>query len=188
MKKLGVIVAILVFFGNAFGQYADSSKKYRWWLDAGIGGFNTKSISGDTYGVGLTIFNDKTFYTIQFLRNEEPEDYIFTFGPLPFEKYSSIDVMIGKGISNKYLQIQASGGLGMATGIRRGAFLRTEHGLWDISYYEEDRFTVPSLPLEVDFMVKPTKWLGVGLGVFGNFNSARSYSGYQFKLSLGRLR
>lgn len=190
MKRLGIVVGLLVLFAGAFGQNADTSKKCKWWFDAGIGGFSaSKGVSGDTYGVGLTIFDDKLFYSVKFIRNEEPSDFLITYGPLPYEGYSSIDLMIGKGISKKYFLIQASGGLGLTTGIKRGAFLRSEETFFGyIDYYEKDRFTALSLPLEFDFMFKPIKWLGIGFGCFANLNTIRSYGGYMFKLSLGRLR
>lgn len=183
-----MVIGLLAFFASAFGQDANL-RSQTWWIDGGLGGFTTKGLSGDSYGGGLTMFTGKTFYTIRYLRNEEPSDFLIMYGPLPYEKYSSIDLMVGKGISKKYFLVQTSGGFGITTGIKRGSFLRSEDTFFGhIDYYERDRFTVPSLPLAFDFMFKPTGWLGLGFECFANLNATSSYGGYLFKLSLGRLR
>lgn len=190
MRRLGIVIGLLLAFAAAFGQSTDSSTRSKWWIDAFLGQFSaSKGINGDTYGVGLTVFDNKFFYTGKIVRNQEPRDFLFIEGPLPHEGYTSVDLTIGKGISKKYFLFHFSGGLGITTGIKRGAFIKTEptfFGSYDV--YEKDRFTAPSIPLELELMFKPTRWLGLGFGCFGNLNTVRSYGGGAFKLSLGRLR
>ena len=190
MKRLGIAIGLLILFVTASASDTDSSKKYRVWFDASIGQTNsTKGVSCDMYGFGLTMADRRFFYTVKLTRNEEASDFLITYGPLPYETYTSIDATIGTGISNKFLQLQGSVGLGVTTGIKRGAFLRSESTFFGtIDYYEKDQFTALSIPLEVSFMFKPTRWLGLGVAGFGNLNGARTYSGYLFRLSLGRLR
>jgi hypothetical protein len=101
---------------------------------------------------------------------------------------------LGKGYSRKYLQVQFSGGLGITGGIKRGDFLnKDELWLYGVLLFsrdicERDKFFTPSIPLQVDLLLKPIKYAGIGVTLFGDLNLVRPYCGFSIKLSLGKLR
>jgi len=191
MKQLSILIGLFTFYLTGFSQIIDF-KNDKYWVDAGFGSFITvNNISGlpifpifPPY-LSVNLFNDKTFYKISFIRNEEWA----LLGDMPYEKYYSVGILLGKGFSRKYYQFQFSGGLGITGGIKRGDFLYND-GDWPFStdYYERDKFITPSIPVEIDLLLKPIKYAGIGVTLFGNLNFVRPYCGFALKLSMGKLR
>jgi hypothetical protein len=86
-----------------------------------------------------------------------------------------------------------SGGLGITGGIKRGDLLYTEpstgwFNIADGRRFEKDQFISPSIPLEIDLLFKPIKFLGVGFSLFGDLNFNRPMYGVALKLGIGQLR
>ena len=190
MRRLSILFVLFTFYLTGFSQIIDF-KNDKYWVDAGFGSFITvKNISGmPSFPVfppylSVNLFNDHTFYKISFIRNKEWA----LLGDKPYEVYNSVSILLGKGFSRKYYQFQFSGGLGITGGIKRGDFLYNAGGWFDPDYYESDKFITPSIPLEIDLLLKPIKYAGIGVTLFGNLNFVRPYCGFAIKLSMGKLR
>lgn len=104
------------------------------------------------------------------------------FGPDPMEESYSVGMMIGKGFRRKHIQIQFSGGLEIIGGIKRGKSLSENpssgwFSLDDPRHYEREKFISPSIPLEINLMIIPTKYFGPGISIFGDLNLKRPMYG-----------
>lgn len=185
MKSLGVIVGLLVCSLTGFSQ---AEKRDNYWFDFGAGGFETlRNLSGVSVILSYTQRHDSIYYTFRFIGNSEFGDVLAA--PVPNEEYYSYGFLFGKGFSAKYAQIHFTVGVGITEGIRRGALIKSVPGFFGYTdYYERVEFRTPAIPLEIDILLKPLRWGGVGVTFFGDLNFVRSYCGVAFKVSLGRLR
>jgi len=190
MKRIGIlIIGFICLFQVGYTQVIDLEKD-KYWIDAGFGSYySTEHTDGFTWNFGVNLIFDSTLYKLRFLNQQEFD----LFGPDPLEEFYSVGMMIGKGFAGKFVQIQFSGGLGITGGIKRGELLYTEpsSGWFDIGdprHFERDRFISPSIPLEIDILIMPIKYLGVGVSLFGDLNLKRPMYGFVFKFGLGKLR
>jgi len=190
MKKIGIIlIGLTSLLQTGFSQIVDF-KKDQYWIDAGFGSYySTDQTDGFTWNLGVNLISDNTLYKLRFLNQQEFK----IFGPGPLEESYSVGMMIGKGFKGKYIQILFSGGLGITGGIKRGKLLYTEpsSGWFDIGdprHFEKERFISPSIPLEIDLLIKPIKYLGAGVTLFGDLNLKRPMYGFVLKFGLGKMR
>jgi len=162
-------------------------KNYSYWIDAGAGYYySTNESDGLSYNFSANLINNRTLYKIRFLYQEE----FNMFGPTPSEKFYCSGIMLGKGFMWEKVRLQLSGGLGITGGIKRGKYLYSSSSWFHIGdrrYYEEERFFSPSIPLEIDFIIKPLNYLGLGVVFFVELNSKRPMFGFVLKLSIGKL-
>ena len=175
---------VLTGFGQKINWETD-----RYWVDAGVGFYQSPNHnSGFAINLGVNLISDSTLYKFRAITCEEFE----LFGPTPTERYLSMGLMLGKGFSTKFLQIYFSAGLGITGGIIRGDYLYSEpsEGFFDLGgrHYEKNNFVSPSLPLEVDIMLKPINTMGIGLSAFGDLNLKRPMYGFVAKFNFGKLR
>ena len=190
MKKNGIfLIGFIWLFQTGFNQVNDLHK-YKYWIDVGSGGYySIDNIEGFSWSLGVNLIADSTLYRLRFLNQRE-----FKIpAPDPLEESYSVGMMIGKALTGKYIQIEFSGGLGITGGIKRGRLLYTSPPsgwIWvgDPGHYEKDEFMSPSIPLEIDLLIKPIKYLGVGFSLFADLNLKSSTYGLMFKLGLGKLR
>ena len=187
MRRFGTIICLLFYSMTCHGQITDQ-KNNNYYIDLGIGGFTTfNNLSGGTYYIGINRLTNSTHYAMRYRRLSEGSIVNFG-GPSPSEEYGSIGLMFGKGSSKKSYQSHFLGGLGVTGGITRGKYIRTVQGIFgSIEYYEKEKFLTPSIPLEIGFLVKPSKNLGIGITLFGDLNLTRSYFGIALNLSLGKF-
>ena len=191
MKKLFIITGLLIYSLTSFSQIIDL-KNDLYWLNAGAGCFGSlDEISGVTRHLSVNLLNDSTIFKIKFSGNVEWEWGLYFSGPVPEEVYYSVDFMVGRGFSIEYFHLQYSFGLGVTWGVKRGKFIRRTQqflffGPYDV--YEEDKFISPSIPLEMDLLLKPIKYAGLGVSIFGNLNFFRPYYGIALNLSIGKLK
>jgi hypothetical protein len=190
MKQSIIFLAGLIFYTlSGYSQIIDF-KNDKYWIDAGVGGYySTDLTDGLAWNLSVNMINDSTLYKVRFLNLQEFQ----LFGPDPLEEFYSVGMMVGKGFSGKYIQVFFSGGLGVTGGIKRGKLIYTEpgQGWFDLSgpgHYEKERFILPSIPLEIDMLIKPIKNLGAGITLFGDLNWARPMYGFIFKFAIGKLR
>lgn len=54
--------------------------------------------------------------------------------------------------------------------------------------FEKDSFYTLSIPVEVEFIFKPSKFIGIGLGAFVDLNIVRPAFGVSANISIGKLR
>lgn len=186
-----IVVCILVFFFSIYIGHCQVAvvKESKFWIDAGPGAYNSGHTSGFTLYLGANLVFDSTQYKLRTLLHDE----FLLFGPSPSEKYYSVGALIGKGIYTRFIQIQVSAGLGVTGGITRGDLLYTEPiggGWFDFSdrrRFEEKRFFTPSIPIEIDLLITPFKFVGVGFSLFGELNPKRPLYGAALKLGIGKF-
>ncbi len=170
--------------------HAVDFKNDKYWIDAGFGNYySTDNTEGISWNLAVNLINNNTLYKIRFLNHQEFK----LFGPDPLEDFYNLGMMMGKGFSGKYHEIQVSGGLGITGGVNRGKLLYVEpsQGWFNISnpnHYEKEKFITPSIPLEIDLIIKPIKFLGAGATLFGDLNYKKPMYGFLIKFALGKLR
>ncbi len=191
MKKLIALTILIIYSFTVHSQIIDF-KNDKYWLDAGIGEYVSKKTSGFTGNLSANAIINCTLYKISFLHSEE----FNLFGPSPNEKYYTLSPMLGIGFSGRFLQLHISSGLGISWGVIRGNLLFTDppstgwfsFNLSDPRHYKKEHFISPSIPLELDFLIKPIKYAGLGLSVFGDLNFKRPMFGLVIKMAVGKLR
>jgi len=188
MKKICIVIGLAICSLNCFSQIIDL-KNDKLWIDLGIGSYYAfEESDGFSDYISVNLYKDSVLYKIRFLNYDE----FNLFGPSPSEEFYDIGMMIGKGFSGKYAQILFSGGLGVTGGIKRGKLLYTEpsgdFSIDDPRHFDSDRFITPSIPLEIDVLFKPIKYLGAGVSLFGNLNLKQPMYGFAIKFSIGKMR
>ncbi|MDY0198735.1 MAG: hypothetical protein RBR68_13065 [Tenuifilaceae bacterium] len=179
MRKKIFFVIGLLFLGLIGHSQTTNSENNKYWVDAGVGSFGTinNDITGLTLNLGFNLIHNDTQYKLKTLFNGQ-----FVIDGLA-EQYYSVGALFGKGFSWKYFQITPSVGLGVTGGLVRGDLLYTPS-----YHYEKDYFVSPSIPLEIDLMLKPLKFLGIGASVWADLNLKRSMYGVTLKLGVGKFR
>lgn len=183
MRKIIFFVIGFVFLGLTGHSQVDDPKDHKLWLDAGVGLFGNGKAGGLDLNFGLNLILNKTQFKLSTKLLEELD----LFGPKPSEKYSSVGILAGRGFSGKYAHAIFSGGIGITWGSMRGDLSASQPPGWAGPYYKKELFSSVSIPLEIDLMFKPFKFLGVGFSIFGDLNFKRSYFGYGVKIGIGKL-
>lgn len=195
MKKLPLfVIALFCCLQANYAQTIDL-KTARYWADAGIGTYSSSSSAGFSLNLGLNFGFKNNVFRARFLTMEE----LNILGPSPTERFTSAGLLVGKTFSRKFFQAQVSGGLGVSTGIMRGRLIsdpQTTSGgmgwpsmsLSDGRVFETKSFLALSIPVEVEMLLKPIKYAGLGMSLFGDLNLKRPLIGMSFKLALGKLR
>jgi hypothetical protein len=166
-------LGLFIYSITVSGQIIDY-KNDKYWIDAGLGMFyTTGQTDGFSGSFSANLISDNTLYKIRFLYHTE--FHMFEYGPT--EKFFSVGLMSGRGLSGEYVQIHFSGGLGITGGKNRVS-----------GPFERDYFITPSIPLEIDMIIKPLKYLGAGVNLWGDLNFKRPMSGMVLKLGIGKFR
>ena len=183
MRKGSFILLLIGIFSiaNVYSQRIDSTKSNPLWVEVGIGVFSpTGELAfGQSYWVN---YSDKN--TVYKIRYQDIEEFS-VLGPDPREFTKSFAFMMGKKLGNDIVHIAASGGLGLSTGISRGKYLYTNFGFLGSDVYERKSFQKVSIPLEIDLVFKPIKYLGMGIALTGDINAERSSYGVLWKVGVG---
>jgi hypothetical protein len=95
----------------------------------------------------------------------------------------SFGMMFGKGHSGKYTQAIFSVGFGILVESKEEGFDYTTR-----RYYSRDKSIIPSIPMEIDLLLKPTKNLGFGITLWGDLNFNAPIYGLMLKVAIGKLR
>ena len=189
MKRLNIlIIGLFIFSINCFCQIIDI-KRDKYWIDGGFGNYySTGKTDGFTRNLCVNMIIDSTIYKIRLNNYQEFQ----LWGIDPVEQFNSLGILIGKGYSSKYIQLYFSAGFGIIDGVKRGKLLYTDIGQswfsFNADHYEKDRFSTLSIPIEVDLLLKPIKYVGVGVSFYCDLNYKRPMYGIIFKFAIGKLR
>ncbi len=188
MKKFIIFIGLSIFSIQSFSQIVDFSKD-KFWIDLGMGSYRSfDKTDGFTGYISANLYKDSLLYKVRYQAYEE----FNLFGPHPSEEFYDIGIMLGKGFSGKYSHILFSCGLGVTGGTMRGKLLYTEptgdFSINDPRHFEGDRFITPSIPLEIDILFKPVKYLGAGVIFYGNLNFKQPMYGFVIRVGIGKLR
>jgi hypothetical protein len=110
------------------------------------------------------------------------------FGPNPPENYNDIGVLYGRVSNYKNIQLSISGGFGLVTGNRRGAYLYTPPGWFSSPEYEKKQIFTLGIPLEAEINYNPFKFLGLGFAVYANINPENSFWGINLMWKFGKVK
>ncbi len=176
-----ILLLILLSLTKVYSQSKDKKQFNPIWAEAGYGIFSHRS----TPAFGKTFWaNYSSSNTIYKIRYQDFEEFQI-MGPNPREFTKSLSLMISKKRGNEIVHIAASGGLGISTGVSRGDFLYTEGTIITNDVFEKKTLSKISIPLEIDFVFKPTSYFVMGLALTGDINSERSNLGLLLKAGFG---
>lgn len=187
LKKVFFLLGICASF-NSFAQKNDSTS-FVLWADVGIGSYGAGPEStGFSPMLGINLYHKQILYRIRYTHAYEFE----LFGPTPSENLYSFGALVGKGFSNDKINFIFSAGLGITTGVIRGEFKEAQSSGGLLSFrnevFEKVNVFTPSIPLEIDMLLKFTKFFGAGFTVFADLNFRRPYLGWTIKLGIGKLK
>jgi hypothetical protein len=171
----------------------ESKKTINIYGDFGFGGYCTNSSGGATNGLtGIAIYIDANFLKnennlkLRFIRESE----LNFLGPVPGENFYDIGLLYGRVTKSKILRLSISGGLGFLGGVKRGAFLERNQGIFGLfgyDQYEKEHILTPAIPVEIDLSLS-SKHIGIGLTGYANLNQEESIAGFIVRLQLGKIR
>lgn len=195
-KKLFCFIAFFLIVGVGEAQtdefneaglnQTDNLNNEKYWVDAGLGFFiSTKDASGLSLNLGANVIQKNilgrlkiSYYSAMNLGSSAP-----------LEKYHSIGILVGKAFTSQNISIQLSGGLGITRLKLRSQWQEgsNEDGTYVSQLSKKETIFSPSIPLEVVFMVKPLKYMGMGVSLFADLNIKRPMCGVIFKIDIGRI-
>lgn len=187
MKKLNFSL-ILLMLGVAVYSQNGGYKTTLFWVDGQVGVFSSvKDMGGFSRGVSLNAVNANNLYKVRYFFDERFE--LFE----PIEKYNEMSLLMGKSIYSRLFQINLSAGIGITYGEILGNTIVTEYtDQWynrrTITTYEFEKFTTPSIPIEIDLMIKPLKVIGLGISFGSNLNLVRPTFRSTLSFNVGKLR
>jgi hypothetical protein len=187
MKIFKTLFILFLFNPICFGQIIDREND-NYWMEIGSGTFATiydiSGIPSFPHYLSANYDNGRYLYTFAFFRNSEWD----VFGDLPYEKYYTGTVMLGKGINNMFYQARFSVGIGLTGGIIRGNYLNKTSGIYNQKIYEVKTFMTGSVPFQMDLTYKLFKTIGLGMLLFADVNLVRPYYGIALVVSVGKLK
>lgn len=190
MKRTLIIFLCLLFFHTTITSQSIDRMDDRFWGEVGIGTYNSEN-GYDKYASEFCVklLKGNTLYTFRAMGVWEPT----LFGPNVTENFSGLGLLIGTVISDKYFHVGISGGLGYISGVMRGKLLYTEPSTGffdfrDLRHFEKVDFFSPSIPLQIDLLLKPLNHFGLGVTLFADINFKRTVKGITFKIGLGEFR
>jgi hypothetical protein len=156
------------------------------WVSLGL---HQADIQGETekktFGRGAAHFSvtRRAFLTVSFARHQKIE--LMRFGPgkpKPKDTFNEFAVMIGmRALAQRLGYASVSVGLAAVSGKQTVEYYDPQ-----LSYRSEPWSGV-GLPLEVQFVLTPVRYVGLGVGAHANFNSDHSFTGATFSLLVGQI-
>lgn len=189
MKQKLPVVILLTIFAPVLQAQEKEPVDIQWWIDPGMGTyttFNGREINNITFILGGLVQKNKSLYKLRYMRNYEFE----IFSPVsPTEYYNSFHFLLGRKVSDSDLsQIHLLTGIGVTSGLKRNELIAGSSWLSFNEDYESEQFVTPSIPLEVEFMFKPLKYVGFGATVFLELNLKQPLIGLAGKAMLGKVK
>jgi len=180
---------LLVLSVTALQAQEQESAGPTWWVDPGIGSYATfgKGENRMMVTLGATVQKNDILYRLRYMYNYEVE---FLNSRSPSEYYNSLNFLLGKCVSNTtHFQINILAGLGVTSGLKRDELIvAAAPPIHYTDKYTGDDFITPSVPLEVEFMFKPIKYVGLSAGFFFEINVKQPLFGFTGKVLLGKLK
>ncbi|MGC1392009.1 MAG: hypothetical protein WA816_13315 [Bacteroidales bacterium] len=170
----------------------ENKKTINLYGDFGLGGYYASSPEGNKGAAGFVFFADANFlkngnnWKLRFIRESE----FNLFGPVPGEKFYDIGFLYGRVSKSKIVRLSISGGLGLIGGVKRGAFLERNpgiYGLFEFDSYKTEHILAPAIPIEIDLSLI-SRYIGIGLTGYANLNHEKSIAGFIIRLEFGKIR
>lgn len=184
MKTLLVSLFMLVFSNSAFAENGTDSVYT--WLDAGMGSYVSSGSNGVLFGGALVGYKGKHFLKGRMLYGDEMSDLVDIGTDQPVENFWSVGMQYGRGVNTKSVTLYFSAGLGIVSGVKRGALISHDGGWFGGNNYERIEYFAPSVPVDVTISFKPFRKFGMGFSIVSDFNGKNSYTGFVLAISMGQ--
>ena len=181
--KVVLFILFLIYAQSLYSQKSNDSTKLIFGT-IGAGAFDAENSTGIAGQISLDFQKKHNQWKIRYIGGSE----FNLFGPSPPESFNDIGVLYGRVANYKNIQFSISGGLGIVTGIMRGAYITTPPGWFSSPEYEKRSYFTYGIPLEAEFSYNPLKFLGLGVAVFANINPESSLWGINIMWKVGKVR
>ena len=167
MKKLLMITLLLLSENLLFAQEEDTVYKY--WMTVGGMFMNDEisSILNYSFSLGNNFYKVGYFQRGGFSLSDTP-----TVGRDGY-LYNTIDISIGKRFQSEWFQASVFAGPSYIYGKKR------------ISQGNKEDYNTIGLGSDIQLLFRLADEVGVGVGLYGNLNFAKSYAGMNINITLG---
>ena len=181
------MTALLIISDPTTLQAAEDNNKVgnNVWVSLGL---HHADIQGETenktFGRGAVNFSitRQAFVTVSFARHQKIE--LMRFGPgkpRPKDTFNEFAVMVGARALARLGYVSASIGLAAVSGKQTVEYYDPRLS------YRSDPWSGVGLPLEVQLVLTPIRYVGLGVGAHANFNPDHSFTGATFSLLVGQI-
>ncbi len=170
MKK--TILALIIIFSVSAFQAQETDSAYKYWLTAG--GMLTPDVV--SFNFDYSFSSENYFYKIGYLISG---GFGFTSAPNIGDNgylYKSIDFSIGKRLLSKWFQVAFFTGPSYLFGKKRTL--------------NQDiiKYNTFGLQTDVQLLFRIANEIGLGIGLYGNVNFEKSFTGINLNITLGNGR
>lgn len=195
MKKLIVLISFFVIVNTVFAQTEtiDPNNKDLWWINIGFGkggmfGGDLDNAKNSEHDVNnLSLLASSSFYSPQIgfpitVRTAASAEQVMMFTS-DIEYIYDYGVLIGQMHKTRWGRIVYSAGISTVKGMYIYGFEdASNETIWKYKSYE----TI-GMPLQVELIFTPIKYIGVGITGYGNLNLKRSFWGAAVCFQFGVL-
>lgn len=105
----------------------------------------------------------------------------------PAEYVSDLGILGGFLARGQNGRASLSAGVAFVAGVRRGTYIRGDGELFGDSYYDEIQYERIGLAIAAEAVWTPSKSFGLGIEMFGNANTKRSFGGAVLSVHFGKM-
>jgi len=168
---ISVLLALSFFAYSGFAE-----DKSQLWLNVGIGG----SHFGPCFYSSIAYSHNNDIFTVRYFKADE---FVFNVDGVydkPFLTCKEFGILYGISYPKNINLLSFSAGIGYVSGTDRGN---------KITYHQFEPINISTLgiPFEAKFQFTVLGDLNIGGAWFGNINSAKPYTGFILKISVGVL-
>ncbi|MFD2569185.1 hypothetical protein ACFSUS_00985 [Spirosoma soli] len=169
--------ALLLLCLLSTASYCQDSSPNKFWLSGGLG---KSELPSGMFAFGYELGNKPTILISRYTLNTEIFPDI-----RPAIEVSEFALLYGY----KMGKFSFAAGLSSVWGQNRGKFLWSDPDplIYGSAQHETIKYTTIGIPAEIRFII-PSKYVGIGLTGFGNWNAKRSFAGLNISVYAGRMK
>ncbi len=186
------ILNVIIIFSLI--RFPENPNLSRYWASVGFGfaeagSFEASEGQGINAVFSLSYNREEKVCSLRLASISEFQLGIFQPLKIPSENIWDIGVLLGKNEKIKYGFLCFSVGVSVIGGIKRGKLLYKKTSIWGgKEYYEKIEFMNIGIPVEFQIFFTPSKFAGLGIYGFGNFNPEGSFLGLSLSFIIGKIR
>ena len=176
--KISILLFLLFsfLFTEAQNDFKTNDLFYSISIGAGIG--KSPNFEFSQIGIGGMIdFNlqkNKSLATIGYRGTGE---FQFLAASLPSVTMTSIDLLYGRVLTDRKINVSINTGVGLVGSLERGNLLYVDPGLFGTAHYEKVRSFTVGLPISSKALISLSRHFGLGLEGYININSKNTFYG-----------
>ncbi len=156
-------IVLLVFMPVYLISAQEEDTTYKYWMTLGVGAINT------TLNFNYSFSIADNFYKVNYLKRGG----LFTRTGRDGYLYNSFDISIGKRLQSKWFQGSLFTGPSYILGEKK------------ITPGNNEKFNTIGLETDLQLLFRLANEVGIGIGLYGNLNFEKNYSGININLTLG---